>query len=66
MLYNYIEVIYVNNILFRKVIIMFCDEKKSNVSLPYERPEIIIIHLTEDIITASHHDPNMGEWDTDF
>ena len=45
---------------------MLCNSKKASFSVPYERPEIVIIYLDEDIITASHHDPNMGEWDTDF
>ena len=32
----------------------------------YESPEIDIILLDKDVITLSHFDPNMGEWDTNI
>ena len=38
----------------------------SNEKSSYEAPKIDIVFLTDDIITESHRDPNMGEWDTDI
>ena len=34
--------------------------------LYYVEPQIDIIVISNDIITESHFDPNMGEWDTDI
>ena len=33
---------------------------------PYQKPEIVIVYLPDDVITLSHFDPNMGEWDTNI
>lgn len=38
-----------------------CDKKSDYVS-----PSIDIILFENDVITLSHIDPNMGEWDTDL
>lgn len=31
----------------------------------YTSPSITVIHIGKDVITESHFDPNMGEWDTE-
>ena len=31
----------------------------------YVAPSISLILISKDIITESHDDPNMGEWDTE-
>lgn len=31
----------------------------------YISPSITIIRIGRDVITESHNDPNMGEWDTE-
>ncbi len=32
----------------------------------YSSPSISIVNIANDIITESHNDPNMGEWDTEI
>lgn len=34
--------------------------------LSYETPKVDVIVFSNDVITESHFDPNMGEWDTDL
>ena len=41
-------------------------EKNEIKLLTYTEPQIDLIVLSTDVITESHFDPNMGEWDTDM
>ena len=41
-------------------------EKHEDEACMYVKPRIEIIFVSNDIITESHFDPNMGEWDTDI
>ena len=38
---------------------------RTNDKIQYLSPSVTVITLDRDIITESHSDPNMGEWDTD-
>jgi len=45
---------------------LFCEAIEQKNKVPYEEPKIDAMSVTaDDIITASHSDPNMGEWDTE-
>ena len=70
--------IYLTNELFYFIIIMTIYIRKgedkmehiknlsrTNDKIQYLSPSVTVITLDRDIITESHSDPNMGEWDTD-
>ena len=41
------------------------ENKMAAQGAEYISPSITIIRIGRDVITESHNDPNMGEWDTE-
>ena len=39
--------------------------KMVNQGVEYTSPSITVVRIGRDVITESHNDPNMGEWDTE-